>query len=141
MTDHNCSFTVSELYAMTKKIFEKKIHDYVHEWCIEILESINLAKFHTKLNIYNGDMNHEGPRLYLCTAVQNIRNLYPGIKLENKHDNGVYFYQASWDIDAVKEYESSPKMTKKSYGTRSEEDILRAKACLMEQYHDVSPPS
>jgi len=139
MSDLN-SYTVSELYKMTKKAIDTKIHKYIDEWYIEILSSVEQGYFHTDLHIYNGDMNDEGPRLYLSTSIEKIKNLFPGMKVEHKRDDDTHFYQVSWDIDALKQYESSPQLTNTSVGTRCEADILRAKACLIQQYCDITKP-
>jgi len=94
-------FTLQELYDKTKAVYDKKFNRYVNDWYFEIMKNANKGVFDVTLFVCDWDCEEGEPMKVVEDAIEKIKELFDGVKVEQGGDGYLVYYEVSWGHDVL----------------------------------------
>jgi len=98
--------SLKELYDKTKSVYDKKFNRYVAEWYKVIMGAASIGEFEGTLYVCDWDCEEGEVRQVVNDALDEIKDIFAGIKIEEDGDRYITYYNVSWDLDVLKASEN-----------------------------------
>ena len=90
---------------MAAATYEKKFNHYLKNWYNIIMDEVKEGKFSATLYVCDWDCDEGNVREVVSNALDELKEIFNGIKIKEGGDGYLCWYDVSWDFDGVIEAE------------------------------------
>jgi hypothetical protein len=94
-------YTVEELCEMTNEVRAKKKNRYVTNWYKLIMDEVEKGEYTVNLYCCDWDCEEGEPNSSVLEAIETIKTIFKGIKIEEDGDDYCASWTATWDNNDV----------------------------------------